>query len=399
MLHFKWSKLINVGVLLCSVLFVCVITEIVLSIFLPQNTKIIYLRKGAEDNYDPVVGWTHYKNSSFRIKSTEFDNVVNINNEGFADDEFQLSKGDKEVRIVALGDSFTMGKEVKKNERHSDILERLLNSDSTIAGGYSFNILNFGMDGYSTCNEYLTLVHKAMKYKPDIVLLFFYIGNDISDKIYPVSNSPKCRFDNSGTLIKTVPPVNKEDEQSLNAKIADLITGTNIGVLFFNKLRFSPLIYRVKSLFGKQSNFSTLSLFDKDSTIKNTGLANIAVSDVVGMKEYLECRNIPFWVVITPDRMQVQKEIWKSIVNKYGIDSNNYDLEMPNNLISARFRERGIDCIDLLPVFRDVVNDVGNLYYYHDNHFNRTGHRVTAEAVYSALKARYKRIGMNITRH
>jgi hypothetical protein len=47
--------------------------------------------------------------------------------------------------------------------------------------GKRIEVLNFGVSGYGTAQEYLTLEFSALRYRPDLVLLQFTNGNDVRD--------------------------------------------------------------------------------------------------------------------------------------------------------------------------------------------------------------------------
>lgn len=59
-----------------------------------------------------------------------------------------------------------------------------LNACATFRGK-SVEVVNFGVDGYGTAQELLTLEHYAWAYDPDVVLLAFFAGNDIR-------TTPRC---------------------------------------------------------------------------------------------------------------------------------------------------------------------------------------------------------------
>ena len=51
-------------------------------------------RAGSSDTFDSIAGWTDYKNSMYRVRTTEYDNVIRVNSEDFDDDEWVLQKGE-----------------------------------------------------------------------------------------------------------------------------------------------------------------------------------------------------------------------------------------------------------------------------------------------------------------
>ena len=49
-------------------------------------------------------------------------------------------------------------------------------------------VINFGVTEYSTTQEFLTLRNHVWDYDPDVILLAFFSGNDISDNSKTLSN-------------------------------------------------------------------------------------------------------------------------------------------------------------------------------------------------------------------
>jgi len=101
-----------------------------------------------------------------------------INSKGFrSDKEYTYNKPKGVFRILAIGDSFTMGYEVNKDECFTVVL-----SDHLTNAGIKNEVINAGVSGYSNAEELVFLEHEGLKYDPDVVVLSFY-NNDIMDNI------------------------------------------------------------------------------------------------------------------------------------------------------------------------------------------------------------------------
>lgn len=118
--------------------------------------------------------------SSYRHKSADVNIRFQINREGMrAERDYEYAKRPGVKRIVSLGDSFTIGYEVKAEETFSSILERELNARKA---GYDVEVLNAGVSGFGNAEECLYLERELLKYDPDIVVVSFFV-NDIEDNI------------------------------------------------------------------------------------------------------------------------------------------------------------------------------------------------------------------------
>ncbi len=115
-------------------------------------------------------------NARYRHRSADVSVSFRINGQGMrADRDFAYSKPAGVKRIVSLGDSFTIGYEVEAEETFSSVLESALR-----AQGENVEVLNAGVSGYSTAEEFLYLERELFRYEPDLVLVSFY-GNDLVD--------------------------------------------------------------------------------------------------------------------------------------------------------------------------------------------------------------------------
>lgn len=109
----------------------------------------------------------------------EGEAYVRINSHGMrADREFDHAKPPGVARVAVLGDSFTHAAGVPAAATYWAHLERELNACRAF-GERRVEVLNFGVSGYGTAQELLTLRHRAAPFSPDLVLLAFFPGNDV----------------------------------------------------------------------------------------------------------------------------------------------------------------------------------------------------------------------------
>jgi len=129
--------------------------------------------------YDPVLGWRNIPNWSATTKGQP----LTINSQGLRGRDFDYDKEPGASRILVLGDSFTWGYGVADEDVLTVGLERRL-----AASRQNWRILNTGVSGWGTDQEYLFLVNEGFKYSPDIVVLLLYIAND------PMNNSFSIQY-------------------------------------------------------------------------------------------------------------------------------------------------------------------------------------------------------------
>jgi hypothetical protein len=112
----------------------------------------------------------------FQLEGGSF---VRINSDGLRDREHVKVKPAGTVRIAVLGDSFAEAMHVPMEQTFWFLLERRLQECNAFSGK-QVEVINFGVSGYATAQELMTLREKVWDYSPDLVLLAFTTLNDIN---------------------------------------------------------------------------------------------------------------------------------------------------------------------------------------------------------------------------
>jgi hypothetical protein len=121
---------------------------------------------------DDRLGWRHA--GGVRKSFTNEDGetfIVAQNRFGHRGREYPLQKTAGKYRVLILGDSFTEGAHVAEDDLFSARLER---------ANPQLEVLNTGVGGYGTVQEYLYFLSEGVRFKPDLLVLMFF-DNDLSD--------------------------------------------------------------------------------------------------------------------------------------------------------------------------------------------------------------------------
>ena len=110
----------------------------------------------------------------------EGEAYLSINSLGYRDREHDRAKPANTVRIAVLGDSFVEARQVPLEDTFWARLGRRLEACDAF-DGRQIEMLSFGVGGYNTSQEYLTLEGDVLDFSPDVVLLAMFLGNDIAD--------------------------------------------------------------------------------------------------------------------------------------------------------------------------------------------------------------------------
>ena len=150
--------------------------------------------------YDGTKGWFHQPHTSGHSNLGGPDlGIIEINSLGLRDREIALAKPDGVKRILVFGDSFVFGVGVDQSHVLSTRLGELLDASS----GQRFEVINMGVSGYSTDQEYLLFRELGKALDPDLVILVVcyndYFGNS-TDFIYFKYYKPYFAMDERGRL-------------------------------------------------------------------------------------------------------------------------------------------------------------------------------------------------------
>lgn len=128
----------------------------------PQDERNLAYRYDRELGWFPVEGGNGFFSGHRRVS-------IRNNSDGFRDHEY----GPKvKPRIAVLGDSYVWGFDVEQDERFTEKLQARLPD---------WEVLNMGVSGYGTDQEYLLLKKFFSRLQPDMVFVFFCSGNDRFD--------------------------------------------------------------------------------------------------------------------------------------------------------------------------------------------------------------------------
>src|SRR5437899_11369763 len=115
---------------------------------------------------DDKLGWKHAVNlrKTFANENGEKILVV-LNAHGHRGKYYDFARHKDKYRILVLGDSFTEGVQVDEEDLFTARLEKM---------NPPLEVINAGVGGYGTVQEYLYLLSEGLRFNPDFVLLIFF---------------------------------------------------------------------------------------------------------------------------------------------------------------------------------------------------------------------------------
>ncbi|MDP6575330.1 MAG: SGNH/GDSL hydrolase family protein [Candidatus Peribacteraceae bacterium] len=305
-----------------------------------------------------------------------------VNHDGFRDKLYSKEKADGVIRVAVLGDSYTEARHVNAKNAYWSIMENELNT----CAGKEIEVLNFGMSGFSTAQEYLLLKHIVWDYQPDIVLLSFLSGNDVrenSKALNNVHNIPYFFLDGSELKLDE----SFKDTKEFKSSQKFLYQGSH---LIVNNFRTMQMINKIKISARNQRLMKELGINKEDEDAKrgDPGLDTEIYSDppapeweeawriteeiIKKMNEEVKSHNSKFVIVTLTNGVQVKPE-------------NKADLNYPERRIGKLGESINVPVITLAPKFLTYAKT--NNTYLHgfddsgEGHWNVEGNRLAGELI------------------
>jgi hypothetical protein len=124
----------------------------------------------------PILGWVLEPGRRYRYRLPEHTISVEHNSRGWRDIEHGEDNPRGAFRLAVLGDSFMEAYSVELEDATPRRLERAFSER-----GIPSEVINLGVGGYGTLQQYLAFRDVGRRYAPDLVLLAFTVSNDVTN--------------------------------------------------------------------------------------------------------------------------------------------------------------------------------------------------------------------------
>ncbi|HXK55947.1 MAG TPA: SGNH/GDSL hydrolase family protein [Gammaproteobacteria bacterium] len=311
--------------------------------------------------YDPRLGWRLKPNWFGSHKHYDFDVEYRVNQFGLRG---RLPAQPGARRYAVIGDSFAFGQGVNDDRTFVHLLDE---------AGTAAEFLNFSVPGYSTDQQYLMIRDRVSLFKPDVLVLVVYLGNDLFDNARPFPlqgdhAKPYFRLNPDGSLELLNTPVPSETKPA--AVRTDNLTNLVLG-------ESQPPPTNLQRWLGGFEITRRLGLFQPDFRGDEAGFQarfgyNLAlfralVERISGSARELRAE---LTLALLPGR---------SFVENPGSLSAGYQDFLRRSILSDLSTMAGIETIDLATALRDAHESGKNgLYYPHEGHLTPQGHLLVA---------------------
>lgn len=144
--------------------------------------------------YHPVIGYRFIPQLKARVRHEGGGYLVRTNSLGFRQSaELSSARLNGHKRVLVFGDSYTAGDGVSNNYRYTDLIERSLDN---------VEIVNFGLPGSGTDQQYLSYLEYAKDVQADLLVIAPMVENIVRN---PVSHRLTMNSTN-GKLVRRAKP-------------------------------------------------------------------------------------------------------------------------------------------------------------------------------------------------
>ncbi|MDD3876172.1 MAG: hypothetical protein PHT69_06095 [Bacteroidales bacterium] len=370
---------INISVLLLTFIIILVLLEVGLRIF--GNQGMYTLAQYPKEMFDNSRVTLMSPNFEGAFPKSELKGVIKINSKGLRDTERPYEKNGK-FRILGLGDSFPFGHGVELEESYLSIFEKLLNERVSP----EIEIIKAGIPGTGPQKFLEVLTEEGMKYDPDMVILSFFVGNDIDDiELKPQHNVDTTSAENNEQPVSEIKENQSVENKSTTHYKDFLRRHVHLYSFIVDRLKSIPVIQTFLQKNGIASGLIgsyVIDILKKDYThdYELKWAETFRVLDSVRTK----VENIV--ILIVPTREQVDDERREKALKQLGYLPENIDIYKPNKILKQYCLENQIICIDMLETFRNTyIQTKKTLYFEIDPHFNTDGHKLASDILFEAL--------------
>lgn len=343
--------------------------------------------------FDPEIG--------FRVRSNAQYGPHRANEFGFNDRDYPHERAPGSFRVLVLGDSFnwTFGPEGNYVGRLEEMLRQALPD-------VGIDVINAGYPQTHTGQQLAVLRKFGLQYRPDLVVLGFFTGNDFYDA----------------------------DPDRMRIVVGGVATDIRRDRDFYRVLFGQPLVWKSRlALFveEKWNELSTVDAGQRERFLKPASVERVrdvapspaqraraepplsesylawlrrrmefsrpsretafrrhesyVFESLLAIRSLLAEQGIGLMVVAYPDAVQVDPRVREALLQYTGSGTSEYEWDRAQRRLGEFCDAHAIPFVDLLPAFRTAQRRGWTLYLESDSHWNAAGNVLAAELLFDSL--------------
>jgi len=295
------------------------------------------------------------------------------NRHGHRDEEVSLEKPSGVFRILVLGDSFTVGANVRQEEAYPQVLERLLNAE---ARGRRYEVVNTAVGGWEPFQYAQYYEYYGRRFTPDLVLVGFFVGNDAYNQLDRVEELPTAVLGRRVSRRAAAHPLTPVRVWLLeHSHLARrLFQQATPHALVFTRTRCDAFSEEYLAVQRERLSNHLRRDAEREALVANS------IAQIERIQRLTAAEGIPLLLVLLPDENQLNPALQARLIP--AAERERYDFTMPQALLRERFAALGLPTLDLLPVFQQDPRCL----YMNDTHWTPEGHLLAAQAIAAWLR-------------
>lgn len=316
---------------------------------------------------DPDVGHVYLTNHTQRLQSREFSVSWSSNAQGVRAERNFGPKPPGVVRVLAVGDSFTVGDQVEYGETWPAVMEAELRSR---LGAGAVEVVNAGFPGFGTVNEARWIAKFGAAFEPDVVVLAA-TPNDLLENQFPLQYTAR-----DGAIVSS--RATEDDRRFWEARRAWYsLPGIVRASRTWKVLDPERLVRKLTGRHAERRFHAHLAEHDE----KATRLFELMATHLAEARRAANDLGATFALVVIPFVEQIRPM-------GPGLDGGAF-----GRYWAGWAEAEGVPALDLRPIFA-AHGDFESLYWREDHHCNAAGYALIGESAAAFLAEHASTLGL-----
>ena len=332
---------------------------------------------------DLVVGKRFVSGFASRVYVPECDCEVEVrtNRDGLRGPDRPQTKPQGVKRIALVGDSMVAA--FATAEEHT-LARRLEQALAVARKNATWEVMNAGVSSSSTGSELALYREVLARYSPDLVVLVFWVGNDLADNSLALTRAPRLYFDiDSEGRLRQLPLAFQPNP------LAEWLDRTSrLYVWQKTALRQARASWRARRGVVEPVEL----VFARPEPEPAAHAWAITGALLRAFREETAARGAELVLVAAPAAVQVYDDLWAELERRAAREKLPLSRDHPEERLRELCREAGIPFLALAPSFREAAPHRDSrwpeeqLYYQGRFHWNDAGNVLAAASVHAFLE-------------
>jgi hypothetical protein len=314
------------------------------------------------------------------VDEAEAEVELRFNREGFRGPDRPMAKPPGTFRIAVVGDSMVAAVATPEDRTLVNLLEADLRRALPETG---WEVINFGVSSASTGQELVLYRQTVSRYDPDLVLLWFFVGNDLGDNCSRLTSAPRIYFelDARGGL----------EQGPVPTPSSRLVRWLDLHSRFYvwQKVALRQMRAQGRRMAGEIEPGHRIFSAGTDLALGYAWRLTSALVREIAVE--VQRQGGRFGVVVVPCAEQVYDDLWADLEGRAARRGERFDRDLPGRRLVEICRTAAIPALSLEGPFRAYASgssssDAGaRLFLGGRFHLSDEGHRLAGQEVFAFL--------------